>query len=227
MGIDPSPDPCVWVCTTLNDIHKIISIKRKEYGSWRLQQTPELAEWTDRMLQESARGWKRGEVLTQEHVGDMWYFEPHPDYVLPPFVSAGGFPLVSESVKTVLEQFDIGETIFHPLKIMDWDETRFTTPEPYYFLNVCNKRSIGNYEALSTKGDVTPPLRNRHGIVFLPNSDHEEKLVVVPEALDGPDIWLDPKVSELLFLSDQLVAGLKQAGMDKGWGLVRASVGRL
>jgi hypothetical protein len=52
-------------------------------------------------------------------------------------------------------------------------------------------------------------------------------LVVVPEALNGPDIWIDPKVPSILFLSDALASGLKAAGVDKGWGLVRASVGTL
>jgi hypothetical protein len=178
------------------------------------------------MVDESG-GWKRGEILTKEQVGDLWYFNAHPEYTPPPFISGGGYPLVSESAKAVLERFDLGDTVFHPLTIMDSEETRLTTPEPYFLLNVGNKRSMGNYEALGPEGDSRAPLRNRHGIVYLPNHHQEGELVIVPEALNGPDIWLDPKVPSLLFLSDRLVIGLKSAGMDKGWGLVRCAVGTL
>lgn len=135
--------------------------------------------------------------------------------------------MISETAKAVLERFDLGETVFHPLTLMDSEETRLTTPEPYHLLNVGNKRSMGNYEALGPEGDSRAPLRNRHGIVYLPNHHQEGELVVVPEALTGPDIWLDPKVPSLLFLSDRLVTGLKSAGMDKGWGLARCAVGTL
>lgn len=143
-------------------------------------------------------------------------------------MNGGGYPLVSETTKAVLEQFDLGHTVFHPLKLLDPTETVPTTSEPYYLLNVCNKRAMGNYEALGPEGELRAPLNCLgEGIVYIPSSGQEKELVVVPEALNGPDIWLDPKVPELLFLSDALVSGLKAAGVDKGWGLVRVPVGTL
>ncbi|WP_170325982.1 hypothetical protein [Ruegeria arenilitoris] len=180
------------------------------------------------MIDESG-GWKRGEILTKEQVGELWYFNAHPEFIPPPFISGGGYPLVSETAKAVLERFELGETVFHPLTIMDSEETRLTTPEPYYLLNVGNKRSMGNYEALGPEGGpASAPLNCRGGgIRYLPRSGKEDRLIIVPEALNGPDIWLDPKVPSLLLLSDRLVTGLKSAGMDKGWGLVRCAVGTL
>ncbi len=180
------------------------------------------------MVRESDLGWKRGDILTKKQVGDNWYFNTHPEYTEPPFISGGGYPLVSESAKAILEKFDLGETVFHPLTLMASDETRLSTSEPYYLLNVGNKRSMGNYEALGSEGDVRAPLNCRGGgIRYLPRSDKEERLVITLEALNGPDIWLDPKVPSLLFLSDRLVTGLKSTRMDKGWGLVRCAVGTL
>ncbi len=127
-----------------------------------------------------------------------------------------------------MEQFDLGETAFHPISLMDPDETHLTTREPYFLLNVCNKRSMGNYRALGPEGDYKAPLSCRGGgIRYLPMPGQEDRLVFTPDAIGGPDIWLDPKVPKLIFLSDHLASGLKQAGLEKSWRLVRCSVGVL
>ncbi|MES0824397.1 hypothetical protein [Ruegeria sp. SCP11] len=225
---DVDGDLCAWISTTVNNINAIQAVLRKEYSDWRLRQTPEVVEWSKRMVSESDLGWKRGEILTNEQVGDLWYFNTHPEYSPPPFISGGGYPLVSESAKAVLERFDLGETVFHSLTLMDSEEMRLSTTEPYFLLNVGNKRSMGNYEALGPEGGINTPLVSvAEGVVYLPNHHKEDQLVIAPEALNGPDIWLDPKVPKLLFLSDRLVTGLKSTGMDKGWGLVRCAVGML
>ncbi len=220
-------DPCVWITTTMNGIN-IQSVLRKEFGDrWKARRSAEDVEWSG-MLRASAQGWKRGETLTEEQIGDVWFYNSKAEYHTDPFINGGGYPLVSETTKAVLEQFDLGHTVFHPLKLLDPIETVPTTPEPYYLLNVCNKRSMGNYEALGPEGELHVPLNCRGGGVrYLPNIGREKELVVVPEALNGPDIWLDPKVPSLLFLSDTLASGLKTAGVDKGWGLVRVPVGTL
>jgi len=221
-------DPCVWIATTMNDIN-IKPVLRKEFGDrWKARRSAEDIEWSNRMVQESGRGWKRGEPLTKEQVGDVWFYNSKAEYHIDPFINGGGYPLVSETTKSVLEQFDLGHTVFHPLKLLDPTETVPTTFEPYYLLNVCNKQSMGNYEALGPEGELHVPLNCRGGgVLYLPNIGQEKELVVVPEALNGPDIWLDPKVPSIFFLSEALASGLKAAGVDKGWGLVRASVGIL
>jgi hypothetical protein len=222
-------EPCVWIATTVNNYDVIQGVLRREFTpQWRDKQTPEHVDWSKKMVQESDLGWKRGEVLTKEQVGDVWYFDSKAEYHTEPFINGGGYPLVSESAKAILEQFDLGQTIFHRLTLVDPSESRLTTSEPYYLLNVSNKRSMGNYDVLGPDGVIGSPLRNvAEGRLYLPQIKRESELIVVPEALVGPDIWLDPKVPSLLFLSDTLASGLKAAGVDKGWGLVRASVGTL
>ncbi len=229
MASEDSNAQCVWIATTVNNINVISAVIRKEYTpQWRERQSPEDVEWSKRMVQESDLGWKRGELLTKEQIGSLWYYNSKAEYYTAPFISGGGYPLVSEAAKSVLDQFDLGGTVFHPLTLMDSTENHLTTSERYYFLNVCNKRSMRNYDVLGPEGDIRSPLDNiGKGICYLPRSNQESKLVVIPEALGGPDIWLDPKVPNLLFLSDRLVLGLKDAQMDRGWGLVRCPVGRL
>lgn len=135
--------------------------------------------------------------------------------------------MVSQAVKGVLEQFDLGSTVFHPSALIDATESYLITPEPYYLLNVGNKRSMGNYDVLGPEGDVMAPQSNRYGKTYLPRTNQEKELVFVPEALGGPDVWLDPKVPNLLFLYGRLVSGLRSNGADKGWGFIRCPVCRL
>ncbi len=228
MASEDSNAPCVWIATTVNNINVIEAVIRKEFTpQWRERQSSEDVEWSKRMSREADLGWKRGELLTKEQIGSLWYYNSKAEYYTAPFISGGGYPLISEAAKSVLEQFDLGDTVFHPLTLMDSTENHLTTSERYYFLNVCNKRPMGNYDVLGPEGDVRSPLSNRYGRTYLPRSNQEDKLAIIPEALGGPDIWLDSKVPNLLFLSDPLFRGLKDAQMDKGWGLVRCPVGRL
>lgn len=225
---EESSEDGVWISTTVNNINVIQGVSRREYtDNWRARQPAERVEWSKSVLRQASQAWRRGEILTDEQVGDVWHYNSKPEYDTAPFISGGGWPLVSETVKNVLEQFDLGTTAFHPLRLMDSTETYLATAEPYYLLNVGNKRSMGNYAVLGPEGDVRAPLSNRYGKTYLPRTNQEKELVVVPEALGGPDIWLDPIVPKLLFLSDRLASGLKSNGLDKGWGLVRCPVGRL
>ncbi|MEO1108887.1 MAG: DUF1629 domain-containing protein [Pseudomonadota bacterium] len=223
-----NPDQCVWIATTTNNINKVQPVVRREFvdiPTWELPEA-ELSKYKP-LFDAVYNDWKRGDILTPEMVGEIWYYNSKADYYTAPFISGGGLPMVSEAAKRVLERYDLGTTVFHPITLMNSEETARTTSEPYYLLNVANKRSMGNYDVLGPEGDNRAPLNNRHGIRFRPQSGQEAELVVIPEALGGPDIWLDPKVPEILFLSDALVQGLKASAVDEGWGLVRCAVGTL
>ena len=49
-------------------------------------------------------------------------------------------------------------------------------------------------------------------------------LAVTPDALVGPDVWLDPRLRLGFFLSDRLVTALKAAKLDKPLILHRCRV---
>ncbi|WP_171212076.1 imm11 family protein [Ruegeria sp. HKCCA5426] len=217
----------VWISTTWNNGNAIKGVIRKEFQNyWLAGQQPEVAEKYQTLLKQAFSKIKKGEPLTEEEVGETWYYGTGPGETTPNFMHGGGLPIVSDSAKSVLERFDLDQTYFCNLNLQA-PAGHPTTDEPYYILNVCNKRSMGNYEALGPEGDLTAPLDNLAGQIFLSRSGWEHKLVVIPEALGGPDIWIDPKIPKLLFLSERLVSALKAAGVDDGWGLVRCSVGVL
>lgn len=79
MASDASTEPCVWISTTVNSINDIQADLRKEFGDdWARGRPSEDREWASRMIDESG-GWKRGEILTKEQIGDLWYFNAHPE----------------------------------------------------------------------------------------------------------------------------------------------------
>ncbi|WP_214646790.1 imm11 family protein [Ruegeria lacuscaerulensis] len=220
-------DSHVWISTTWNNKSGVTPMTRREYERhWLSAQPNEVKEKYRARLDGTFEKVRKGGKLTEAEVGDVWYYGSQDGNPAPSFMNGGGLPVLSNSAKTVLEQFDLGETYFHSIRLQA-PAGHATTDEPYYILSVCNKRSMGNYEALGPEGDLTAPLDNLAGQIFLPRKGSEHKLVVTPEALGGPDIWLDPKVPELLFLSERLVSALKAAGLDDGWGLVRCPVGVL
>ncbi|WP_171123930.1 MULTISPECIES: imm11 family protein [unclassified Ruegeria] len=223
----PERESHVWISTTWNNKSGVTPMTRREYERhWRAGQPKEIGEKYSELLQRTYDKVPKGEVLTAEEIGDVWYYGSQDGNPAPSFMNGGGLPVLSDSAKVVLEQFDLGETYFHAIRLQA-PAGHATRDEPYYILNVCNKRLMGNYEALGPEGDLTAPLNNKYGKRFLPRKGSEHKLVVSPEALGGPDIWIDPKVPRLLFLSERLVSALKAAGVDDGWGLVRCPVGVL
>lgn len=214
---DPSGrDSHVWISTTWNNKSGVTPMTRREYERhWRAGQPKEIGEKYSELLQRTYAKVPKGEVLTEEEIGDVWYYGSQDGNPALSFMNGGGLPVLSDSAKAVLEQFDLGETYFHVIRLQA-PAGHATTDEPYFILNVCNKRSMGKYEALGPEGDLTAPLNNKYGKRFLPGKGSEHKLVVSPEALGGLDIWIDPKVPELLFLSERLVSALKAAGVDDG-----------
>lgn len=74
--------------------------------------------------------------------------------------------------------------------------------------------------------DQSPGLEqpNRDATKYYISLDPEAKYVARPEALDGPDVWADPKVRFVFFLSDRLVQALTSAKMKRYFYLIPCDV---
>lgn len=80
MENDSMDDSCVWIATATNSSN-IQPVLRKEFGdTWRSRRSAEDVEWSKRMVSESAQGWRRGDVLTEEQIGDVWYYNSKAEY---------------------------------------------------------------------------------------------------------------------------------------------------
>lgn len=141
----------------------------------------------------------------------------------PPFMSMNSIPGVSAETKALLEEFDLGETYFRPIRILDRNRKYELWDQDYYVLNVCNRRQWV---------DVSNPVLPVFSPEPWPRTDppaykviNPEKLIVSAEALNGPDLWKDICAKDTLFVSPRLAKALKAAKLDKGWRLKKTLAG--
>lgn len=161
--------------------------------------------------------------MTQDDVGDIYVLNAGKRHDLGGLTNAGGWPMVSESQKTLMEQFDVGHSLFHPVRILDLTKTFPTTIEPYYLLNVCNHKDTPDLDAIfEMEKPAFEDLSADFGRPFyFYGYTAKDWFKAKPETLDGPDIWIDPLIHESTFLSDRLVRAITLASFAKDWELVR------
>jgi hypothetical protein len=68
---------------------------------------------------------------------------------------------------------------------------------------------------------IRPGPQNRYN---LPATTKDDDVAVSAEALQLPDIWVDPQLWNNFFVSDRLRGALRKAKADKGFMLVRCRV---
>ncbi|KCV81347.1 hypothetical protein ATO10_13124 [Actibacterium atlanticum] len=133
----------------------------------------------------------------------------------PDIFSAGGFWCVSAAVADVMRQFDLGEGGLYPTKLFQFD--RETPVEGTYFclnFGVRQQHFIPDQSPGATVPFKAPP--NSWKPQFVVN-DYD--IAVRAEALDGPDMWIDPYLWNAVFMSDPLVQALKAAKLTRRFNL--------
>jgi len=174
----------------------------------------------------AGRRFERGELVSIDEIGGSvwaWRRMNAKGEKAPNFMELGFVPAVNAACKAVLEEADLGAINFHPIRILNAGRKSEPWPEEIYVVNVGNtKMSLAIEEGLASNvlSDSSIP-----GIDIPPEDLHfsASPRVAVPlttEALDGPDIWMEPKMmGGNLFISDRLAKLLKTAKMTGGWGL--------
>jgi len=126
--------------------------------------------------------------------------------------TSGPFLAVQGKLAEVLTNFDLGDGGLMPFPIYQSDlETPY--PGKFWFLNFgCRKDTI----QLDQCGDVREFVMNKvtgymlhHINRFRPN----ERVVFSSEALNGPDLWFEKSVHEMVFMSDALATAIMHIGM--------------
>lgn len=122
-----------------------------------------------------------------------------------------------DSVVDIFRQFDMGGGYFHPISLYQWDRTTFIADDVY---TLC----FGNAKD-TVIIDETPNMRDAYDDFFrLPFMPEDGEIITRRSALDGPDIWGDPKIKgSVFFLSGRLAGALISAGLKDKMGLVRTT----
>ncbi|MEM7523941.1 MAG: hypothetical protein AAF360_09340 [Pseudomonadota bacterium] len=102
-----------------------------------------------------------------------------------------------------LDGFGLGETQFFPLRLNEYDQK---TPRP---------DKLHLYNLAATKDTLIPEESDK---AKQPYGEHSQKrnlsgaskrIAVSASALEGADMWIDPKLMDLVFFSDRLVRAMK------------------
>jgi hypothetical protein len=137
---------------------------------------------------------------------------------LPDLFFGYGFWVVSDRCADVMNGFDLGSGSLHPVKVLQKDKVTPISDHGWFCLNFGNKKSV----LLPDKSKNIKPFpgdRWRPGFVV---GDNE--IAVSPQALIGPDIWIDPLFYDAFFLSDALGKALKKAKCTSGFALKKCPV---
>jgi hypothetical protein len=137
---------------------------------------------------------------------------------LPDLFYGYGFWVVSDRCADVMRGFDLGSGSLHPVKVFEKDKATPIGDHGWFCLNFGNKKSI----LLPDKSRSIKPFpgdRWRPDVIVGDNA-----IAVSPQALIGPDIWIDPLFFNGFFLSDALVKALKKAKCRSGFALKKCQV---
>ena len=138
----------------------------------------------------------------------------------PDIFLCGGFWCVSSAVAEVLQRFDLGEGSVYPTKLFQFD--RETPVEGEYFcLNFGARQQFLVPE--QSPGAKIPRFAKPNSWILRPDPQDGD-LAVRAAALKGADLWTDPCIRRVVFLSDPLVQALKAAKLSRRFGLQKCAV---
>jgi hypothetical protein len=121
------------------------------------------------------------------------------------FKIVGRVIVLRESVKTLLEQFELGASQFHSVRIQDpWGFEEY--PGPFFILNIAELCSLFAPEHSARVHRRFPHVP---WSVKLATSEPLE-IAVRNEPPQGLDLWLDPSLGHVIFLSGALAMAIRK-----------------
>lgn len=139
---------------------------------------------------------------------------------LPHLFFAGSYWVVSGTVADVMQSFDLGGGNLYPTKVFRKDRK---TPigDRWFCLNFGNVKS-------AFVGEESKSV-SRFGLYTVdewsaPTILKDGQLAVKAKALAGANVWIDPKIKDIFFVSDALTRALKSAGVAGPFGLKKCRI---
>jgi hypothetical protein len=131
---------------------------------------------------------------------------------LPQAIFANGYIVVQQKCADVFSQFDLGQTDLVPCKILQADR-KTELDGTYYVVNFGTQKNVLLPEkSLGLRPPYEHPDEARR---VLPDGRGNDQIAVSAAALEGPDMWYDPKMLRTTFMSGALHDALKDAKLDK------------
>lgn len=138
---------------------------------------------------------------------------------LPELFFAGSYWIVSGEVALVMQQFDLGNANLYPTQVFRKDRK---TPigVTWFCLNFGNVKVAYLGGGWNMNPSIPePPVRHS-----APMTLRDDGITLSVDALAGPEIWVDPQIGNLFFVSDRLAKALKDAGVARAFGFKKCKV---
>jgi len=163
---------------------------------------------------------ERGEVLSPNQFPTVIFGAPHAlerDYQVPDLFAAYGYWMVSEPTAVVLRQFDLGQAQLKSVPVLKSDR-QTSIGGNWFCINFGNAKRVVLPEQ-SEKIRLGP-----QGRYNVPLTLADDQVVVSAEALQLPDIWVDPQLWCNFFISHGLREALRKAKLSSRFYLTRCRV---
>lgn len=163
---------------------------------------------------------ERGEVLAPDEFPKVIFGAPHAeekDYCVPDLFAAYGYWVLSEAAANVLRESDLGQAQLVPVPVLKSDR-KTPVGGTWFCVNFANARRLLVPEQ-SDHIRMGPQQRYN-----LPATTKDNQVVVSADALQPPDIWVDPEFWAAFFVSERLGTALRRAKVDKSFFLTKCQV---
>jgi hypothetical protein len=139
---------------------------------------------------------------------------------LPPYVN-WTCPVLEQDIIDVMQQFDLGGSNFYPVMMRRLDKDQIYDQD-FSILNIAVAKDTLVPEQ-SGRGVREHPLIE--GSFSVRQTTKEDQTAVHRTSLEGPDIWVDPKIrNRCFFISDRLKAALEIANFSAPFELRRCRI---
>ncbi len=137
------------------------------------------------------------------------------------FFVGAGFVVVSQRCADVFLTFDLGYGGFAPVEIYQGNRKSLVAGGPFYILYFgCQKQAF--VPEASNPAVFWNKITVRGGYErYFPTDIADDDYALTPEALEGPDLWVDLTVDSSFFMSNRLVEALNSAKLTKNMFLTK------
>jgi hypothetical protein len=207
----------IWVSTvgSNSQLFDKLGIREKHFGQDWAPPKFEMGTPTEEQAKRFNRH-ARGEKLRRdEFVEAAYVFDPKRWSRVKDLFAVDGFFCVKGKLAELLKRFDLGNGELVEFPIYEMDKTT-RLPGPFYFLN------FGSQKDCFLPGESKNArmlVRNKEAGVEIwkrPIEPEDGDIAVSASALDGADIWIDPKLNSVIFMSGPLHDAIEAAklGID-------------
>ncbi|MGS4884835.1 hypothetical protein [Roseibium sp. MB-4] len=215
----------IWVSSVRSNylLGNKLGIREKHYGQdWAPPQF-EMGAPTEEHMKNVNRASQGEKLSREEFVESAYVFDQKRWSRVKDLFWVDGFIAVKGKLAELLKDFDLGDGELVEFPIYEMDKTTQLSG-PFYFLNFGSQKYCF---VPSESQRVTFLARNKktgHELWRGPLEPKDNDIAVSVAGLEGPDLWVDPKLKSAIFMSGALHDAIEAAKLKIDFRFARARI---